>query len=102
MNTGSIVAPPNPLELWGAGRVPALIASITNSAPFLPGTPKGPAAGPVKKVTTPTLIESFAEAVPAIIAPTAQQAASALTRMTSRVKSFFITGIPPVIKYVDL
>ena len=40
--------------------VPALIASITISAPCLAGVPNGPAAGPVKKDTTPTLTVSFA------------------------------------------
>ncbi|MCY4317294.1 MAG: hypothetical protein OXC66_14400 [Roseovarius sp.] len=39
---------------------PSLMASITSSAPLRPGTPKGPAAGPVRKETTATLIESAA------------------------------------------
>src|SRR5688572_28346616 len=55
MNTVSIVAPPKPLLLYGAGPRPAFNCSTTNSAAFFAGTPNGAAAGPERNVTTPIL-----------------------------------------------
>ena len=54
-HTGSTEAPAKPLVLYGAGSVPALMASRVISAPFLAGTPNGAAAAPVRKVTIPML-----------------------------------------------
>ena len=59
------VAPPKPFESYGAGSLPALIASATIFAPFIAGIPNGPAAPPVKKLGTAIVIASFASAEPA-------------------------------------
>ena len=53
---GSILVPPRPTVLYGAGALPALSASMTISAPLRLGTPNGLAAGPLRNVTMPSLI----------------------------------------------
>src|SRR5262245_11797351 len=53
--TVSIVAPPKPFLLYGPGPLPAFSSSMTKSAAFLAGTPKGAAAGPEMNATMPIL-----------------------------------------------
>src|SRR5262252_3083098 len=55
MKTNEIGVPPRPRFEYGAGSLPALSASTSNSAPLRAGTPKGPAAAPERKVTSPIL-----------------------------------------------
>src|SRR4051812_4465831 len=56
--------PPKPTLLYGAGACPLLKASITTLAPLTAGTPKLSAAGPERKLTTPSLKVSCADALP--------------------------------------
>src|SRR5512134_1571396 len=55
---------------YGGGSSPRLIASMNSSAPFLAGSPKGSAAPPVRKTTTPTLSWSGAPGTLGVVSRT--------------------------------
>src|SRR5436190_16194212 len=61
--------PPKPGLLYGAGAVPLLKASSTTLAPLTAGMPKLSAAWPERKLTTPSLKVSCADAGAAANAP---------------------------------
>ncbi|MGA1064469.1 MAG: hypothetical protein ACO3U3_01320, partial [Alphaproteobacteria bacterium] len=50
----------------------------------------GPAAGPLKKVTTPTLIVSFADADPVVTAASRRQLANAARRSLVLFSTFIV------------
>src|SRR5262249_14845691 len=83
------VAPPNPFLLSGAGPLPAFSSSITKSAAFFAGTPKGAAAGPEMNATMPILTFCAAAPVAAAAASAAVKAtASLFTKLMMSLSSF--------------
>src|SRR5262245_34533211 len=62
---GSMRTPAKPTVLDGAGAAPLLKASITTLAPFTARTTELSAAGPHRKLTTPSLNVSCAQPPPA-------------------------------------
>src|SRR5574340_1287458 len=96
MTIGCIARPPRPLLAYGAGSVPALMASTIRSAAFFAGTPNGPAAPPDRKVTMPSLYVDCAEAGAA--AARAALAARAPTRVVSFLRLIACMSPPTRVK----
>ena len=97
MKSAVTVAPAKPLESYGAGSLPALIASTTISAPFRAGTPNGPAAGPDRNAGTAIVTLSFA------VAGAATAIAAATDTPASPIQVLVVISVPfPVVRHREI